>query len=460
MIASLRGVMVACALALALVLVALVDGLRPRPSTDRALVPGFTAVTSLAWPTFAIARVGAHWTADGGPLDDDAVDVVISTLRGARWHRRAEAARAGAITTTLRAGPTTIRIGEPLAGTAQQWVAIDDAAYLVDAWVARALAPARWQLRDRAPWRDLADGLNGSPRWLDPDRLRDLIAALAQLTIIGPADAPTAPPPPPLAIGAHAITPRGTCAGGVALPEGCVATAAWEAVVAAVARLAVDPRPSPIAPATVDLAGGTVALAAADPDAVAELVAIMRTPAELVDVSIPSAHTTVTVRDPKGTAIVLELHPPDLVVRTGDAALLRVGTGAFAILARPAAAYADRVVWREEPSTITRLVYDGVAYERGVVIGEWRRAGGPSTPAPRIEQLVGALASPRAEATAPPAGFAVVHRGAIDVVAVGSSTPITSQITHVFELGGVTPAGCPMRTGGRDVLVAPAVCAS
>lgn len=496
MIASVRGVLALAVIAFALAAIAIMWDRRIEAPVDRALVPGFVAPETLAWTradgsTYSIAA------------QDPAANGVIAALRGARWHRDDATTRAGAITTTLVAGPTTIGIGQPLPGTEQQWIVIGGRARLVDAWVARALAPAPWQLRDAHPLAAAADGaitLGLGTRRLAIDergfaervsvdgvRLAALRAALRGVTIVGPAD----PPAPATAetvtvtAGGRTVVGRGPCrepgAGGsdagravlVIDPE-FVCVTGWDAVVAAVSALVVDDladlRPAPFAPTRIVLAdGGVLELAPgsatldgapADLDAVTELVLALATPGEHAGSAPPAAGAELVVDNRGGlaTRVRLALRPPDVVERVIEGVLLRVGTGAFAILARGKDAYRDPTLWREDPASITRLTVDGVAHERAIVVGEWSTAGNPPAPAPAIEALAVALAAPRALPAAAPRAFTPRRRVRLEVTpptSGGSGAPAT---IYEVELGAVVAAGCPLRYRGRIVIVDAAAC--
>ncbi|HEY5935255.1 MAG TPA: hypothetical protein VIU61_11485, partial [Kofleriaceae bacterium] len=143
MIASRLGLGIAIAIAAVLALVLAVTGAPERETADPALVPGFdpTATSELRWPEVRVARdpkSPTGWSLAGAPADARAVEDVLATLRGARWHRRGAAALAGPITHTLEViakAPLAIQIGAPL-GDEQQWLVIGKRALLVDAWVA------------------------------------------------------------------------------------------------------------------------------------------------------------------------------------------------------------------------------------------------------------------------------------------------------------------------------------
>lgn len=452
MIASARGVIALCAIAVILAVFAIVDG-RPAAIEDRAIAPGFTTVDTLAW-----SRPGApDYATKAGPYTDG----VIAALRGGTWHRRAEAARAGKISTTLHAGGVTIGIGEPLAGTEQQWIVRGDDALLVDAWVARALSPAPWQLRDKHVFPDVDGDLSigdrtfvGHPRrlagdgpFVDAARIAAFEQALAALEIVGAARSPGASLEDRFSVDSHRAT---ACAAACDAAQTairidderdpvCVTKSAWDAVLATAAALRgdiVERRLSPIVPSSIELPDGPLPLA--HTDAVDELLATLASPAEPAPPGESRGRPIILERD--AVTVSLVLMPPDRAIRS-DHTGWRVGAGAFAILSRPLAAYRDRTLWREDPLSITKLSLDGIDYTRGTVIGEWRKANGPSTPMPEIEALVAALASPKSLGdTALP----TPRRGRIDA-------PMGAA--HTFELGSKTPSGCPLRADGRAVLI-------
>ena len=127
-----------------------------------------------------------------------------SALRGARWHRRAERARAGAIHATLFVDGLDVSFGQPLEGVDQAWLVVDGHALLVDGWVARALEPQTLALIDREPFAAAASGAirdlaarrrrcperRGARRWASPRRRRTaaLISALTAVADRAAAD--------------------------------------------------------------------------------------------------------------------------------------------------------------------------------------------------------------------------------------------------------------------------------
>lgn len=140
MIASLRGVI---ALAIVMVVVALAVVLDPPAgpvTVDRAVLGHLeTAPTQLVWtrprgPDVTLERApGGRWTMvkPKAACDARAVEAVLATLRGARWHRRGERGRAGTIHATLALTGHVIELGEPIHGADQVWIVVDGTAMLV-----------------------------------------------------------------------------------------------------------------------------------------------------------------------------------------------------------------------------------------------------------------------------------------------------------------------------------------
>jgi hypothetical protein len=156
--ASLRGLAILAAIAVALAVIALRGG--AREVEDRALAPGVdvAAIDRLTWarpgePDVVAVRDRGAWTWAGAPASPDAIDGVLTALRAGRWQRRGDAAVAGAVAATLTIGPSglALAVAQPLAGTDQTWLVAGDRALLVDAWIARALAPPPRALRVARP---------------------------------------------------------------------------------------------------------------------------------------------------------------------------------------------------------------------------------------------------------------------------------------------------------------------
>lgn len=443
-----------------------------------------------------------RWTAPvaGVPADAGTIDTVVAALRGGRWHRRAARARAGtiAVTLTATAGARTVAIGvgAPVAGTGQTWLALGDHAYLVDDWLARALAPAPLALRETRPLRDAAAAkaiaveragaavrVEGTPRRLArpvalvlaPARAAALHAALASLTIrslpqrIDPEVTMT------ISIDAGALVTVEVHTGGCGDGEvaiggtpgpGCVAADDLRAIEDAASALArapaaalADPQPVRFDPVRVTLAdGGVLDLAKrprigdhdADLARVGELLIALQAPAPRVvdaDAAMP-ARATLTITDGAGTAHVLELLPASRVRRRGEPVVLELAPDTYAILARGAGALRDPTLWREEPTTIRTITIDGTTFARGAVLDEWTRTGpGKDDPA---------AASELARALAQLAGTEVAGTPRTrHTLTFETAPPAGAPVTRTLQIGD----RCHARVDGRTVALAPEVCA-
>lgn len=464
MIETLRGLAIAGALTVALAIVAIVDSSAVATGeVDRAIVPGFAAagVTALAWPETDVKIVrdaksstGWRWENPVGEAEPRVVEDVLSTLRGARWHREADASTAGATVAKLVVEPgPTIHVGERF-GEAQQWIVVGDRALLVDADVARSLVPEPLALRIRAPLARAPDAkqieidgmaLHGSPRRLvrdavilvDPRIAAELERALADLTVVA------IPTTPVRAAGRKIVLEgvvavqlaAGSCANGTRpivgarTGAGCVTDSAWRVIDDAVAPLTTDflriveARPAPIQPIRMTLPDATVIELErrqkiqdrdVDPAAVLELFAVLNTPAEPVahPHTKPVGQIVVAGRD---ITVTVELFAGNVVARAGEPVALQLGEAAYKLLVRPGRAYLDPTLWAEEATTIRSLTINNVTYTRGAALGEW---SGPIADAATVDQLVQLLATPRSLGDAP-------------------ATPAT----HRLELTIVPPAG-------------------
>jgi len=470
-IASWRGIGVLAVVALAL---ALVVALHRAPGpVERAVVPGFTGdAHSLRWQRavgdMRIDRVGDHWMMGTRTLDSRAIDAVVSALRGARWHRRADRARAGAIHATLYVDGRAVSIGQSLEGVDQTWLVVDGHALLVDGWVARALEPATLALVDRQPFAaaataptirvgdvELSAGRTHAGI-VAPARAQALIDALtdvqfvrlpthaaagatvqlgAQTMIVGGACAPDAPQ----LVAVHAPT-----------GDGCIEPAAWQAVTAAAAALAtpdaLDPRPAGVTLARVgelDFSKGGL-----DPDRVAELTSALAQPGELVAVPAGTPRASIEIAPKTGAPITLDVYA-DAVARRGEARAIRVAPSVLAILARPSRAYADATRWAEDSSEVARLVVDGKTFDRGAVVGEWTGSGDAAL----VTALAAAVSNVRAPDAPLPAGFRAAHH-----VSVTFAPPVGAHVTHELELAAPGPDGCAARIDGIAVTAPPALC--
>lgn len=497
-------------------------------------------------PTVDAVRAGGAWqirTPSSAPADAGAIGDVLAALRGAHWHRRGAATPTHATLTVIAgAERRTLGIGEAIAGTDQIWLVDGDRGWVVDAWVGRALDRDLLSLRIRSPMADVrraqaiviehgGDGHEGSrppraairiegrPRGmvrpvallLAPEPIDDLERALGELTIVRVPESPI--PARGIAIsiaggGLSATNPitveiGGGCPGAPeltavsgSLGDGCVDAASAAAIDRAVATLQrppldiVERRPIPFEPQRITLADGVALDLAplrigdhtADPARVAELLAALAAPAELVSLpsgapsgganrSTPGPGTPPTdgvdadaarrrgaarqlvVAGRSGGTTVLDLLSERLVARHGEPVALRLAPGAWELLVRPSRELRDATLWIEEPTTIASVRIDSVVYQRGAVIGAWARQPAGAADATALEALVATVAAPRARGfldAAPP----VVHR-----LTIATRPPVGRPAEHVLELGAARAAGCPVRADGEAVLLPAAVCA-
>jgi hypothetical protein len=204
MIASWRGLAIAAAVAVALVIAVVVDLGRAPAVVDRALVPGFDPerVTELVWeragqPALRVVRTGDGWELRAPenaasrpapasrvsevtpvPADPGAIGEVLAALRGARWHRRGEPTPVHVTLSVVASDRRRVLgIGEPLAGADQTWVVDGDRGLVVDRWVARALDRDRLSLWIKRPLGDI--------RGADAITLDGALDGRAELRVIG-----------------------------------------------------------------------------------------------------------------------------------------------------------------------------------------------------------------------------------------------------------------------------------
>lgn len=509
MISSWRGVIVASAIAALLAIVLVVDLGRTRTTADRSLMPGFDAdrVTELIWerpgqPAIHAVRGGGAWqirAPSSAAADPTAIGEVVAALRGARWHRRGDPSPV-ATTLTIAAGSErrVLGIGAPLRDGDQRWIVDGSDGLLVDSWVARALDRDLLALRIRSPLADAgrahtivvesaAQGalrIEGRPRrlvrpaalLLAAEPIDELERALAELTIVRLPAGPVHVQGLAITIagadpGASAVTIEigGSCPGALVAVagtagDGCIERAAARAIERAIARLrqppdaVVERRPIPFEPQRIALADGAalelsplrVGDHPADRARVDELLFALTAPAEVAPLPATPAAQHLVITDRTGAATTLDLFADRVLARRGEPVALRPSPGAWSLLVRPSRDVRDLTLWLEEPTTITALRVDGVAYQRGAVIGAWQRQPPGALQAATVEALVATLAAPRA------LGFvdervATPHRVTITV------TPPAGPITeHTVETGTVRAGRCPVRIE-RTTFVLPGI---
>jgi hypothetical protein len=506
MIAHRLGLAIALLVAVVLGVIVIVDRGERAPSS-RALVTGLDTdkIVRLAWsrggqPELVIERAGTAWRwtrpiADV-PADPAAIDAVLAALRGGRWHRRAEIARAGSLRIALvaTAGERSLKIGmgEGVPGAGQSWIAMDDHAYLVDDWIARALAPAPLALRETRPLAEIASAqtivierlvpfafavrIEGTPRklvrpielYLEPKLVDGLQRALAALTIV---DVPTqpgfvtttftidAPRLITLEQRDNAGCPGDMLAISGTFGPGCVLHAQWDAVEQAITLLRepstqlADGRALPFDPIQLTLPDGTILDLSkrprigdrdADPARVAELLATLGARYAIADTTPSKPVATLVATSRANATVTLELLATKRIRRKGEPVELAVGAGAWDVLMRTAAQLRDPTPWSEEPTTIRTITIDNTTFTRGAVIGEWTGA----TDGARIEELARMLAKPRVTDT-PRAPAKVLHTVAFEVVAPGAA-----PLTHTLQLG----EGCLARIADDAVALDAALC--
>lgn len=499
MIASRLGLGIAIALAAMLALVLAVTRAPERETVDPALVPGFdpAAASELRWQAIRVTRdprspTGWSIADPAGPADARAVEDVLATIRGARWHRRGAATLAGTISHTLEVvakAPLAIQIGAPL-GDEQQWLVIGGRALLVDAWVARALVLDPLALRVRRPFAEAASAKSiriesaaggtiaiAESRMLEPvalalapPMLARVHAALSELEV---AALPTMPPGPPgttLRVDQVVVTERGACTGGRiqidgTYGRGCVESIAWDALQSAIVALRgapdtlVERRPISGDVTSIQLVDGAVLDLEkrprindrdADPDRVAELLAALAGEGTVAPVPARKPLGLLAIRA-GASEQTLELHAPNLVVRRGEPVALALEPALYAILTRPAHVYRDPQLWSEEATSIRAITLGTVTFTRGAALGEWTRSDGGRVDPARLEQLAAALAAPRALATSP--ARPVRTRLAIEV-----APPVGAPRRHELGVVGAVKAGCQVVVGAESIIVARDIC--
>lgn len=437
------------------------------------------------------------------PADPGAVGEVLAALRGARWHRRGEAVAVhGTLTVVSGEQRRALGLGPPIEGTEQVWLVEGGRGVVVDRWVARALDRDRLSLRIARPLAEIAQAeaiaiaregagelrIEGHPRRLVAPHALVLAAelagaldrALAAVAIVRVADGPSGARGLAIAVtdrraaagrrGRVRLMIGGPCPGDAGLVavsgtdgDGCVDAVVAQAVERAVAGVEapaaaiVERRPVPVEIERVQLADGAVLTmapprigdGAADPARVAELLAVLAAPLDVVALPAAAPVGKIVATDRAGGEVAIDLFAGKVLARRGEPVALRPAPGAWEILVRPSRALRDVQMWLEEPTMITALAIDQVRYERGAVIGAWsRRPEGP-VDARAVEELVGLLAAPRAQ------GFVDGEGAPSRRVAIVVTPPAGAPLERVIEIGPRRPSGCPARVD-REVVALPA----
>ena len=476
MIATRRGLFVLIAIAAILGVLVLLVQPRGRSNVDRSLLPRFdeTRVKELTYTcpddgTETAVRDGTGWKLQDAVADAATIDATLSALRAARWHRSGAVTLAGQTHCTLKIDEATIAIGRPLEGTDQTWIVRGNRAYLVDGWVAHALAPGRLALHVRRPLAEAKVDPHSNGIWIEPAVIQEVRAALEALELVALDGTQKV-------VGAghdsFGATQVGTCPQDRVLimtpsGRGCVEAAAWQAVVDVDAKLAgppeaiADRRPVPITPAKLilpdrhelSLVGKPMLDGVVDVDAdrVRELLTALATPGEIVPVP-ESAHTDALLAvGADGTQIQLYIYGNGVIGRLREPVAIK--TPDTALMARNSPAYRDPTRWREDPTTITSMKIDGVTYERGAVLGEWTRK-----PAGKIDNaIVDALAQTLAVVRAPEnAGKGKTTNGRS--IKITFTPPAGEPSTHTLQVTSPTRDGCRGRADNHEVTLPPELC--
>lgn len=505
MIASLRGLVVLAVIVAGLVLALLVAS--PTSAVvDRTLVPGFSSSTVMSLELsytgkhkVSLIRTSDTWKIHVGlervvdstnsyqfQADTSTVDAVLAALRGATWHRRADATIAyptrGELRVSLHDANHQIQIGREITGGAQTWLILGDHALLVDSWVAHALLPDPLELRVRQPLAGAAAAyrVSGSgvvlegrfqtepaKRWIPEPAMAEIVGALVDLTIVS-LDG-MHPAAKGRAVSIFPTRPEerlemfeaGTCDGDRIRVEttghgtGCIERAAWQRAITAFEPFVrpddpslVDTRIAPFTPGKVsflsdtdetvlDLAGrprlGTDDNV--DLDRVQELLAALATPGVIVPRPNMAARRYIDIDSVDRGRVRLGIHDGGVIDRAEEPFALRPPREAFAVITRPTSALLDPILWREDKTTLSSISLDGVTYQRGVVLGEWDRTPAGKVDAPLVWALLDVLGHVRGPAGPPPSK--VAH-----TLAVTFTPPVGKPVTHTLELALPTSDGC------------------
>ena len=492
MTASLRGLTVLVAIMLALAIGTLVGREPPARADDHAVMAPLdpTRVQTITWQPqpLALERIGQGWKLVDDPTTPvvaRAVDDLLSSLRAARWHRRADRTRLGAVRRTLVfaqfSSQHTIELGAPLAGTDQSWIAVDHGdALLVDNWLVALLDPSALGFRDRTPLAAAASAsaitVHGAhelelagPPWrvrgivVAPALVEALVHALSELVLIAVAPAQPAPITTIAVDHLPSVGLGGACPeGGIGVAVGattpaCTDAASAAAVIHAIEALAgapaevIDRRPLAVPFDELVLPDGTLtigkrptiaiagAVHRAELDRIAELVHALAEPGE--PIAPPTAKPDFTLVT---KTITLDVFAT-AVQRRGEPLALAITPATRAVLGRSARVLIDAERWSEEPTTITTLALDGITYTRGVVLGEWSRTpAGPIDPAlvDALAQAVAKLHAPARTGNAP-----LLHH-----LTVTFAPPVGPTVVHTLALGSPTFAepGLPRRGSAAE----------
>jgi len=494
--ASRLGLAILTALAVVLGLILALDRPPAVVAASRRLLPDFdpARVTHLRFAradrTVTLERGDGGWRViapSPGPADPAVVDDVLGALELAsatRWIDRADADRAGAHLEPPRvridADGWALAIGAP-SGEELVWAARagDRRAALVEAWVARALDRDVGALRARAVvpvasptgielHSDVEIVLSGAPLRahiaagvlrLAPERAAALVDALTALRFDHlPEAAPATDAIGTLRVlGGDApidVELHGPCPGDASMlllagsrGSGCVARAAWDAVVAAARAIAerpleaCDPRPLLAAPVTrlafsdgttLDARGGdwSISRGTVDDQAAADLLAALTAPGTVRAAAAAPATPVLTVTYADGT--VDELALSDDAVRRGDEPCAIAIPHALAQrLTRGAAALADRTLIDEDPYLLRTITVDGRVITMGATFEAWTSPDG-AVDAAALTALRDLASSLTADELLPPSTPIAAARRlqlAYEAAPIPNAAPATHAIT-------------------------------
>lgn len=281
-----------------------------------------------------------------------------------------------------------------------------------------------------------------------------------------------------------AVGMGGACAGAPQLielisaeAEGCVEATAWEAVIAALEALdrpaddVLDHRPIGDTPIAIKLPDGVIhldkrprleiegAVYAADPARVAELIAALAAPADVIAAPVGPPSASIEVILATGATATLSRYGSLRLVRSSESIGLR--SVSVPMIFRPIRSYIDPTRWTEDVTSVRTLTVkntrsgDSFRYVRGPVIGEWLREGHASAAATNavVEAVAQAVASVRAPTAEIPSGWTPMQS-----VTVEFASPVGHPTMHRLDLDRPSQGGCLARIDGVASVAPPALC--
>jgi len=503
-IASLRGLVVLVAIAIALCVVFMVSAPQRRLDTGFLWLDSWGEPSSLAWTESGKEQVivrradarGAEistWMVSAEPrpvpADPATIDAVLSALRAAKWHRSADATVAGPMQRELHVGDNySLGLGGELPGAAQTWLISGKRALLFDSWVVRALFPEPLALRVRHPLAaaaaaDVIEGPNSVRlhgrfqdrpviRWLAEapfTELTDAIAAIEIVALDSSAKLVDSTRAISLSPGGAYVQEAGICEGNrvrvqTSVGNGCVERAVWDRALAACAALEreeptfVDRRPVPFTPTQIDFANGKHLVLGqspkldsepANPAGVAALLAALGEPAEVVPRPTGKPRASLTVWA-KGIKLELDVFGA-VIARHDESFALRPLPSVIATVG-DLAALENPLRWHEDAHTLTAIKIDGITYKSGDVIGEWTRE-----PAGAIDNAIVSAAAEALATVRAPKG-PLKPKMMFHHLTLTFTPPVGSPMTHQLEVGQPHPDGCPATVDGAPIRMPAEMC--